>query len=97
MPSLLNGPADGDVAPRCFLGKFHSQLATRGVWSFGFTQKCEPGHGTNGKWASCEWCRPANESARAGEAIDGTTFVEGPTPCKISYVDLGKQRSQVVC
>ena len=96
VPSLLNGPANGDVVPRCFLGKFHSQLSTWGVWSFGFTQKCA-GHGKNGKWASCEWCRPANESAHEGEAIDGTTFVEGPTPCKISYVDFGKQRSQVVC
>ena len=96
VPSLLNGPANGDVVPRCFLGKFHSQLSTWGVWSFGFTQKCA-GHGKNGKWASCEWCRPANESAHEGEAIDGTTFVEGPTPCNISYLDFNKQRPQVVC
>jgi hypothetical protein len=96
VPSLLNGPANGDVVPRCFLGEFHSQLSTWGVWSFGFTQKCV-GHGKNDKWSSCEWCRPANESAREGEAVEGTTFVEGPTPCKISYLDFDKQRPQVVC
>ena len=96
VPSLLNGPANGDVVPRCFLGEYHSQLSTWGVWSFGFTQKCA-GHGKNDKWSSCEWCRAANESAHEGETIDGTTFVEGPTPCQISYLDFDKQRPQVVC
>ena len=96
VPSLLNGPANGDVVPRCFLGEFHSQLSTWAVWSFGFTRKCA-GQGKNDRWSSCEWCRPANESAQEGEAIDGTTFHEGPTPCKISYLDFDQQRPQVVC
>ena len=96
VPRLLNGPANGDVVPRCFLGEFHSQLSTWAVWSFGFSRKCA-GQGKNDRWSSCEWCRPANESAQEGEAIDGTTFHEGPTPCKISYLDFDQQRPQVVC
>ena len=96
VPSLLNGPANGDVAPRCFLGEYHSQLSTWGVWSFGFTQKCQAGHGENSKWASCAWCQ-ASDVAREGETIEGTTFAHGPTPCNISYLDLDKQRPQVVC
>ena len=97
VPNLLNGPGNGDVVPRCFLGEYHSQLTSWEVWGFGFTQKCQQGLGMNNdQWSSCEWCR-TNETATGGELIDGTLFKEGPTPCKISYEDLNKQRPQVVC
>ena len=97
VPNLLNGPRNGDVVPRCFLGEYHSQLTAWEVWWFGFTQKCEQGHGkNNNQWSSCEWCR-TNESAASGEVIEGTTFKTGPTPCKISYQDFNTDRPQVVC
>jgi hypothetical protein len=97
VPNLLNGPNNGDVVPRCFLGEYHSQLTAWEVWWFGFTQKCEQGHGkNNNQWSSCEWCR-ANESATSGEDIEGTSFKDGPMPCKISYQDFNTQRPQVVC
>ena len=97
VPNLLNGPANGDVVPRCFLGEYHSQLTAWEVWWFGFTQKCEQGHGkNNNQWSSCESCR-ANESSTNGEVIEGTTFKTGAMPCKISYEDFNTQRPQVVC
>ena len=94
VPSLLNGPANGDVVPRCFLGEFHSPLSAWEVWWFGFTQKCQKRQSQNNGWSSCESCGNATTE---GEEISGTTFKAGQTPCHISYLDFDKQRPQVVC
>jgi hypothetical protein len=96
VPNLLNGPVNGDFVPRCFLGEYHSQLTDWGVWRFGFTQKCADMKG-NDQWSSCEWCR-TNQTV-SGEEIEGTSFTQNLTPCKISYFDQNnnKQRPQVVC
>jgi hypothetical protein len=97
VPDLLNGPANGDVVPRCFTSAYGARpLTTPEVWRFGFTQKCEEGIGENTPLSSCAWCR-ANESAKEDEVIDGTTFEKGAIACKISYEDFNIQRPQVVC
>jgi len=85
VPDLLNGPANGDVVPRCFTSTTGARpLSTE--WEFGFTQKCDKGIGRNTKESSCNWCR-ANESAKEGEVIDGTAFGKGAIPCEVSWAE----------
>jgi len=101
VPNLLRGPGNGDVVPRCFLGEYHSQVTAWDVWWFGFTQKCEPGHGQNDQWTACNWCR--DDPSKDGETVNGTDFHSGAQVCGISYEDCFggsatcKQRPQTVC